>query len=98
VKPEPAIFAKCLDALGVSAADSMFVGDGSSDELAGAKSIGMRTVLVSGVIRQLWPEKIPERAAIADHHLAWVPEILVLLGLAPGEALAQVRASERQAG
>jgi len=98
VKPEPAIFAKCLDALGVGAAESMFVGDGSSDELVGAKSVGMRTVLVSGVIRELWPEKIPERAAIADHHLAWVPEILVLLGLAPGEALAQVRASERQAG
>ncbi len=42
----------------------------------------MTTVLVSGVIRELWPEKIAERAAIADHHIARVPEILGLIGLA----------------
>ena len=98
VKPEPEIFAKCLVALGVDAGESMFVGDGSSDELVGAKSVGMKTVLVSGVIRELWPEKIPERAAISDHHIASVPEVLGLVGLAPCEVVAQVRASQRQAG
>jgi putative hydrolase of the HAD superfamily len=82
VKPEPAIFARCLDALDVAAAQSMFVGDGSSDELVGAKSVGMTTVLVSGVIQELWPDKIAARAAIADHHVVWVPEILGLVGVA----------------
>ena len=60
----------------------MFVGDGSSDELVGAKSVGMTTVLVSGVIQELWPDKIAARAAIADHHVVWVPEILGLVGVA----------------
>ena len=41
----------------------------------------MTTVLVSGVIQELWPEKIAARAAIADHHIAWVPEILALVGV-----------------
>jgi len=82
VKPEPAIFARCLDALDVAAEESIFVGDGSSDELVGAKSVGMTTVLVSGVIQELWPEKIAERAAIADHHITWMPEVLGLVGLA----------------
>jgi putative hydrolase of the HAD superfamily len=80
VKPEPAIFAKCLDALKVTAGESMFVGDGSSDELVGAKSVGMKTVFVSGVIEELWPEKMPQRIALADYHIAWMPEVLGLVG------------------
>jgi len=83
VKPEEAIFRKCLDALGLRGNECIFVGDGSSNELVGAKSAGMTTVLVSGVIAELWPERIPERIAQADHHIAWVPEMLTLLGLAP---------------
>lgn len=79
VKPEPEIFRKCLEALGVAAEDSMFVGDGSSDELVGATAVGMATVFVSGVIAELWPARIPERVALADHHIVWVPDILPLL-------------------
>ena len=56
VKPEPEIFARCLEALEVTAQESIFVGDGSSDELIGAKAVGMKTVFVSGVIRELWPD------------------------------------------
>jgi putative hydrolase of the HAD superfamily len=83
VKPELAIFTKCLDALGLRGEECIFVGDGSSNELVGAKSAKMTTVLVSGVIAELWPERIPDRIALADHHIAWVPEILNLLGLTP---------------
>jgi len=91
VKPEPEIFASCLEALEVTAQESIFVGDGSSDELIGAKAVGMKTVFVSGVIRELWPEKIAERAAIADYHVAWVPEVLGLLGLAPARDADRVK-------
>ena len=87
VKPEPAIYAKCLDALGLQGDECIFVGDGSSNELVGAKAAGMRTVLVSGVIADLWPERIPERMAIADHHIRWIPELRGLLGLMPREPL-----------
>jgi putative hydrolase of the HAD superfamily len=81
VKPELAIFTKCLDALELRGEECIFVGDGGSNELVGAKSAKMTTVLVSGVIAEIWPERIPDRIALADHHIAWVPEILDLLGL-----------------
>jgi putative hydrolase of the HAD superfamily len=85
-KPEPEIFHACLAALGLPAAQCVFVGDGGSDELQGAKAVGLRTVLVSGVIEELWPERIAPRAAVADHHVRWVPELLPWLGIDAGEA------------
>jgi putative hydrolase of the HAD superfamily len=86
-KPEPEIFAACLGKLGLGAHECVFVGDGGSDELRGAKAVGLRTVFVSGVIEDLWPEKVSPRREIADHHVRWVPEVLALLGIAaPAEA------------
>jgi FMN phosphatase YigB (HAD superfamily) len=59
----------------------VFVGDGGSDELQGARAVGLRTVFVSGVIEELWPERIEPRRAVADHHVRWVPELLPWLGI-----------------
>jgi hypothetical protein len=42
----------------------------------------MGTVFVSGVIAELWPEKVAERIPVADHHIVSVPGIIALLGLA----------------
>ena len=81
VKPEPEIYRKCLEGLGLPASSCMFVGDGGSNELVAARQLGLTTVLVSGVIAQLWPERIPARMETADHHVVWPPEILPLLGL-----------------
>jgi len=81
VKPEAAIFHKCIDALGRTPQECLFAGDGGSNELVAANEVGMGTVFVSGVIAKLWPEKVAERIPVADHHVAWVPEILGLLGL-----------------
>jgi putative hydrolase of the HAD superfamily len=80
-KPDPAIYRKCLERLSLSASECMFVGDGGSNELVGAREVGLTTVLVTGVIAELWPERIPARIEIADHHITWVPEIVPLLGL-----------------
>jgi putative hydrolase of the HAD superfamily len=96
VKPEPEIFAKCLGALGVRGGECMFVGDGGSNELAGARSAGMTTVLVSGVIEELWPARIPERLAHADHHLKFAWEVVELLGLAAGGDAAGPRRQSSQ--
>ena len=79
VKPEPEIFCKCLDELALPAGECMFVGDGGSNELVGAKQLGLITVFVSGVIAELWPERIPARIASADHHLQWAREVPALL-------------------
>lgn len=42
-KPDPAIFEHALDAIGVAAADALFVGDNLANDIAGAAAIGMRT-------------------------------------------------------
>ena len=87
-KPEPEIFRACLGKLGLGADECVFVGDGGSDELRGAKAVGLRTVFVSGVIEELWPERIPARRAVADHHVRFVPEVLPWLGIEAPEAVA----------
>jgi putative hydrolase of the HAD superfamily len=43
-KPHPAIFERALDALGVAADDSVFVGDRLYEDVRGAGEIGMTTV------------------------------------------------------
>lgn len=81
VKPERAIYERCLMTLGLSAEECLFVGDGGSNELVGAKDVGMSTVLVSGVIAELWPERVQQRLSICDHHVECMPQVLTLLGV-----------------
>ncbi|MEO6875817.1 MAG: HAD family hydrolase [Opitutaceae bacterium] len=76
VKPEAEIYQLCLKQLNVSPAASIFVGDGGSNELAGAKTLGLTTVMIAGIIRELWPEKIAERATHADFQIEHLPELL----------------------
>jgi putative hydrolase of the HAD superfamily len=42
-KPDPAIFEHALGALGVPAADTLFVGDNLANDIAGANALGMHT-------------------------------------------------------
>lgn len=43
-KPNPDIYQKCCDLLGVDAGECIFVGDGCSDELEGAQAVGMKAI------------------------------------------------------
>ncbi len=81
VKPEPEIYERCTQALGVSPTQCLFVGDGGSNELVAAKQAGMSTAFVSGVMASLWPERVEERRSTSDHHVERIPELLPLLGL-----------------
>jgi putative hydrolase of the HAD superfamily len=56
-KPDPRIYELVCNELGVEPRESVFVGDGANDELAGAERVGMRAVLIhrSGEEPQ-WPE------------------------------------------
>ena len=57
MKPEPEIYLRTAEALGVEPADCFFVGDGANDELAGAARVGMTPVLFVPDGREpLWPE------------------------------------------
>jgi len=81
VKPEPEIYARCAHALGVAPRECLFVGDGGSNELIGARDAGMSTAFVSGVMARLWPERVQERRATSDHHIHQISDLLPLLGL-----------------
>jgi HAD superfamily hydrolase (TIGR01549 family) len=45
-KPHPSIFVAALEALGVSADQAAMVGDSYEDDIEGARSLGMRAILV----------------------------------------------------
>jgi putative hydrolase of the HAD superfamily len=45
-KPDPRIFRRATDALGVEPSDTIFVGDSPSRDMAGARGLGMRHVLL----------------------------------------------------
>jgi putative hydrolase of the HAD superfamily len=42
-KPDPEIFQRALDALGVAPAEALFVGDTIASDIAGAAALGLRT-------------------------------------------------------
>jgi putative hydrolase of the HAD superfamily len=67
MKPEPQIYRLSLEQLKVRPDDAVFVGDGSSNELQGARAVGLTTIMVIGVIRQLWPQQIEGRRQWADY-------------------------------
>jgi putative hydrolase of the HAD superfamily len=81
VKPEPAIYYRCLEALALEAENCLYVGDGGSNELVGARAVGLSTVFVSGVVAELWPDRVPERRKLCDHQVEWMPQVLTLLGV-----------------
>lgn len=46
IKPHPSIFVAALGALGVSPAEAAMVGDSYEDDIEGARSLGMRAILL----------------------------------------------------
>jgi len=51
-KPSPEIFKRALKALGVSASETIFVGDTIDADIEGAKAVGMKTVYIERRIEQ----------------------------------------------
>ncbi|EDY80639.1 haloacid dehalogenase-like hydrolase, putative [Verrucomicrobiia bacterium DG1235] len=76
IKPEPEIYRRGLATFGVSAEESLFVGDGGSDELRGARSLGFTTVFTMEIIQAIWPQKIDERKLEADFSISRLSELL----------------------
>ena len=75
LKPDPEIFLLSLSHLGVDASAALFVGDGGSRELSGAKAVGMTTVCTEYLFRH--PAK--ERKVIqksADYTIQQFRELL----------------------
>lgn len=74
-KPDPAIYRHCLQPLKVEPAEALFVGDGGSEELRGAKQVGLTTVMMAGIVRRFWPELIEERRPAADFEIDRLSEL-----------------------
>lgn len=76
MKPNREIYELSLRELDVAAAEAVFVGDGGSHELVGARKAGITAVLFAGVIRTLWPERVVESAGEADHVIERLAELV----------------------
>jgi len=76
VKPDKEIYERCIRELRVAARECIFVGDGGSQELEGAKHLGMTAVMVTGAIRELWPDRIEARSRHADFVVERLGELL----------------------
>lgn len=76
MKPEKEIYEICLKELNVLTKNALYVGDGGSDELKGAKELGMTTVLAVHVIKALWPERIIVARQYADYEIGEIRELL----------------------
>lgn len=82
-KPAPENYLLCCERLGVEPADCLYVGDGGSDELAGARRVGMRAVHLA----------VPEESdgLVYGKHAEWDGETVTSLGAVP-----ELLALERQ--
>jgi len=60
-KPEPSIFRECLGKLGVAVGEAIHIGDRAIEDIAGAKSLGIASVLVSHANRDVPPGIRPDR-------------------------------------
>ncbi len=82
-KPDPGIFEQALASLGVTAGETVFVGDMIDMDIVGANRVGMRSVLTtqgSGIFPDSASDT-PERSP--DHVITDIRHILDLLGLPP---------------
>jgi len=75
-KPDSQIYEISMRELGVGPAESVFVGDGGSNELEGARRAGITTVMITGIIKEIWPERIPERSRHADFVIQRLSELV----------------------
>ncbi|WP_375487374.1 HAD family hydrolase [uncultured Jatrophihabitans sp.] len=75
-KPAAAIFLACCEALGVAPEECLYVGDGGSNELVGAREVGMRAVHLAV------PGEIS--GVVYGRHASWDGEVVTSLSDVPG--------------
>jgi putative hydrolase of the HAD superfamily len=76
VKPEKEIYEYALKELNERPENTVFIGDGGSRELWGAKQAGLATIMITGVINELWPDQIEPRRLYADYVIEHIEELI----------------------
>jgi putative hydrolase of the HAD superfamily len=75
-KPDLGIYELALSSLKVAPEDAAFVGDGGSNELAGARRAGITAIMTTEFIRDLRPDKINQRVPDADYVIDGLDELV----------------------
>lgn len=75
-KPDRRIYEISLEELDETPLNCVFVGDGGSGELKAAKSMGINTVMITGVIKEILPETIEERKQHADFVIEYIKQLI----------------------
>ena len=76
VKPEAEAYRSALKLSVPDAENVVFVGDGGSNELQGARACGFTTVMTTEIIGEFWPDLIPGRKIHADYVVGSLEELL----------------------
>ena len=83
-KPDARFYRMVLKDLGVEPGESLFVGDGGSDELRGAAAVGMTPVLMTRHLAQEHPERIPERQPLVRYTVETVADLFAVIAAEDG--------------
>lgn len=75
-KPDRRIYEHCLGLTGLTSNDAVFVGDGGSQELVGARAVGLTVVFSKGMMPELTEEEVAQRERAAHHVINSLPELL----------------------
>jgi putative hydrolase of the HAD superfamily len=79
-KPDPAAYGYVLDRLQTPAASAAYVGDGSSDELAGARAAGFGMVILADEApTRSTPDDLPRLRAQADASVGPLTDVVALV-------------------
>jgi putative hydrolase of the HAD superfamily len=79
VKPDPAIYRAALDALNLQPAKTLYVGDGSDEELSGAARCGLNPVLISVDLSNTYDAQrvdVDEWTGAVIHSLSELPRLV----------------------
>lgn len=80
-KPDPGIYRHALEVTGSNEKQSLFIGDGGSNEFIGANQSGLRTVLTTHFSRPHRVKKVLQQQATAIHHeVGHIRGVLDLIG------------------
>jgi putative hydrolase of the HAD superfamily len=79
VKPDPALYRRAAERLGVAAERCLYVGDGGNDEHSGARQAGMATILFLGLLEEALPAIAAARRRDTDWTVGSFADLMVLI-------------------